>query len=264
MSPRDNGLPATSYTRLVDVETHLVEGLLDRLRDEQVAAYVAPAAGARGPYGDIVLPASPSDSVYVDSNRREHAQAVIDRYLAEVADELAWAAIVADFDAPSADPVRRWPAAEDVDPSPETTDSSPSTVTEPWPEEGGAVGGARVVRPAERDAVAPDAAVPDAAAPDAVAPESKAPAARPRGDEDHFEPPPPPPIPLPDTIGRFAWAAVLGGPLFLIVATVFDLEGSGWPAFLALGAFVGGFVTLVARMKDRPPTDLGDDDGAVV
>jgi hypothetical protein len=33
---------------------------------------------------------------------------------------------------------------------------------------------------------------------------------------------------------------------------------------VALTASMGGFVTLVARMKDRPPADLGDDDGAVV
>ena len=81
---------------------------------------------------------------------------------------------------------------------------------------------------------------------------------------DHFEPPPPPPLPVPDTIGRFAWAAVLGGPLFLIVATILRADISGWPGFVGLAAFVGGFVTLVARMKDRPPTDLGGDDGAVV
>jgi hypothetical protein len=29
-------------------------------------------------------------------------------------------------------------------------------------------------------------------------------------------------------------------------------------------AFMAGFVTLVARMKDRPPNDTGPDDGAVV
>jgi hypothetical protein len=82
--------------------------------------------------------------------------------------------------------------------------------------------------------------------------------------EDHFQPPTPPPIPLPDTISRVAWAALLGGPLFLIIATIFDLDVSGWAGLLALGAFVGGFVTLVARMEDRPPNDLGGDDGAVV
>jgi hypothetical protein len=91
-----------------------------------------------------------------------------------------------------------------------------------------------------------------------------APATAVPAEDDHFEPPPPPPIPVPDTLGRFAWAAVLGGPLFLVVATLVGLEASGWPGLLALGAFMGGFVTLVARMKDRPPTDLGGDDGAVV
>ena len=48
------------------------------------------------------------------------------------------------------------------------------------------------------------------------------------------------------------------------MATVFAVDISGWPGLLGLGAFVGGFVTLVARMQDRPPDDLGGDDGAVV
>ena len=224
MNRRDNGLQASSYVRLRDVETHVVEGLLERLRDEEVAAYVAPADGRRGPYGDTVLPDAPSDSVYVDVDRSEHARAVVERYLTEVADELAWAALVAGYDTPSADDVPRWPAAEDVD------------------------------RPHTETVVIP-----------AVPPPSTAPPAPPVvAEDDHFEPPPPPPIPVPDTLGRFAWAAVLGGPLFLLVATVAGLDASGWPGFFALAAFMGGFVTLVARMKDRPPTDLGDDDGAVV
>lgn len=240
---RDNGLPATSYVRLRDVETHLVEGLLDRLRDEGVAAYVAPAPGKRGPYGDTVLPGTPSDSVYVDTGRVEHARAVCERYLRETNDELAWAGIVAGFDAPSTDAVPRWPASEDID------------ETESVPETGGR-SPTRIVRPAEpppigfgelRDAIGPDAAT-----------------SYPPSSDDHFEPPPPPPLPMPDTIGRFAWAAVLGGPLFLFIVTVLGLDASGWPGLFAVGAFVGGFVTLVARMKDRPETDLGDDDGAVV
>ena len=53
---RDNGLHAPSYDRLRDVETHLVDGLLDRLRDIDVAAYSAPTPGRRGPYGDTVIP----------------------------------------------------------------------------------------------------------------------------------------------------------------------------------------------------------------
>ncbi|MGZ4596380.1 MAG: hypothetical protein ACXV2H_11970 [Actinomycetes bacterium] len=249
MSRRDNGLPATSYVRLRDVETHVVDGLLERLRDEDVAAYVAPAAGRRGPYGDIVLPGTPSDSVYVDSDRREHAQTVVERYLAEVRDELAWASIVAGFDSPLTDTVPRWPAQEDLDPADASPDPSPGAGADPPRDGQGTFGAARIVRPADRDAPSLD---PQPAA------------TRPPSDDDHFEPPPPPPIPLPDTIGRFAWAAVLGGPLFLILATLLHIEVSGWAGFLALSAFVGGFVTLVARMKDRPPSDLGGDDGAVV
>ncbi|MDQ1629787.1 MAG: hypothetical protein QOI54_3531 [Actinomycetota bacterium] len=234
MNRRDNGLQASSYVRLRDVETHVVEGLLERLREEEVAAYVAPASGRRGPYGDTVLPESPSDSVYVDVERREHARSVVERYLAEVRDELAWAGIVATFDSPIIDVVRRWPASEEVD------------------EPRGSIGTTR----ADGD---------EPAAPRVLDwPPAPPPEVHRAGDEEHFQPPPPPPIPVPDTLGRFAWTAVLGGPLFLLVATLAGLDASGWPGLLALGAFMGGFVTLVARMKDRPPSDLGDDDGAVV
>jgi hypothetical protein len=239
MSRKDNGLHAAAYTRLVDVESPVVDGLLERLRDAEVAAYVAPAAGERGPYGDTVFPGTPSDTVYVDSDHRDRARSVVDHYLAEVREELAWASIVAAFDEPATeDPVPRWPASEDVDPDPDRD------------AERGARSG-RVLRPAETTLGFDE--LRDAA--DAWAPEDP---------DDHFEPPTPPPVPLPDTLNRFAWAAVLGGPLFLVVAAIFDLDVAGWPGLLGLGAFVGGFITLVARMEDRPPADLGGDDGAVV
>lgn len=220
MSRRDNGLPAASYVRVVDVETHVVDGLLDRLREEAVAAYVAPAPGRRGPYGDTVLPGTPSDSVYVDSARTEDARGIVKRYLDEVREELAWASIVAGFDAPD-EAVPQWPLIEDVDDR------------EPPPE----------LPPTRRDLpTTGEMSVPD----------------------DHFEPPPPPPVPVPDTVNRFAWAGALGGPLFLVLATILNLDLAGWAGVVALTAFVAGFVTLVARMKDRPPPGLDGDDGAVV
>src|SRR3954454_11673230 len=116
MSRKDNGLHATSYIRLVDVESPVVDGLLDPLRDADVAAYVAPAPGHRGPYGDTGRARTPGDSVYVDSERRDEARALVDRYLAEVREEIAWAGIVAGFDEPPVDEVPRWPASEDVAP----------------------------------------------------------------------------------------------------------------------------------------------------
>jgi len=80
-------------------------------------------------------------------------------------------------------------------------------------------------------------------------------------DEDEgYEPPAPPPIPRPeDAVGRFSWAALLGGPVVVIVANV--LGWDRWLAGLGVVLTIGGFVSLVARMKDRE--DDGDN-GAVV
>ncbi len=230
---RDNGLHATSYDRLADVETHLVDGLLERLRDEDVAAYSAPTVGRRGPYGDTVLPLGPSDSVFVDSRRRDRARVVVDIYLEEMADEMAWAGIVADYDRDPVDEVPRWPVSEDID----ADDDLPADLGRDTTFEA-----LREGRPAPLPSPLRDV---EAA-------------------EDHFEPPTPPPLPSVDPVTRFAWAGALGGPVVLVLAALAGLPLSGWVGFLALVAFMAGFVTLVARMKDRPPSDSGPDDGAVV
>lgn len=231
---RDNGLHATSYDRLADVETHLIDGLLERLRDVDVAAYSAPTVGRRGPYGDTVLPQGPSDSVYVDSRRRDQAREIVDSYLEEMAAEMAWAGIVADFDRDPVDEVPRWPVSEDVDDDLPTADQPRTTSFEAL----------REGRPAPL--------------PEPLSPRDL------EAREDHFEPPAPPPLPSVDPVTRFAWAGALGGPVVLVLAALAGLPLSGWVGFLALVAFMAGFVTLVARMKDRPPTDSGPDDGAVV
>jgi hypothetical protein len=51
--------------------------------------------------------------------------------------------------------------------------------------------------------------------------------------------------------------------LLLIAAAVLDF-GTGRITTLAVVGFVGGFLTLVIRMKDRLPPDDTPDDGAVV
>ena len=61
-----------------------------------------------------------------------------------------------------------------------------------------------------------------------------------------------------------AWAGLLGGPAIVIILKLAGVGVARTVAVFALVAFVGGFVTLVARMQDRPPTDSGPDDGAVV
>jgi hypothetical protein len=85
----------------------------------------------------------------------------------------------------------------------------------------------------------------------------------PAEDED-FVPPVPPPLPSLDQVAKGAWAALFGGPGYLLLATMVGWAIPGWAAFLAVAAFVGGFATLVIRMGEKPPRDSGPDDGAVL
>ncbi|MFJ8633544.1 hypothetical protein [Streptomyces sp. NPDC093568] len=83
-------------------------------------------------------------------------------------------------------------------------------------------------------------------------------------DEGHFVPPEPPPLPAADATAKFAWLAVIGGPILLLLAVLLGWDMTWWLATLGIGGFLGGFATLVTRMR----TDDEDDDdpgrGAVV
>jgi hypothetical protein len=87
----------------------------------------------------------------------------------------------------------------------------------------------------------------------------------PADDEDHYIPPAPPPLPTLDSIAKGAWAALFGGPAFLVVATAAHWALSGFAVFCAVAAFVTGFAILVLRMNEPGPGGPDDgDDGAVV
>ncbi|WP_351228309.1 hypothetical protein [Streptomyces sp. NPDC002133] len=84
-------------------------------------------------------------------------------------------------------------------------------------------------------------------------------------DEGHFVPPEPPPLPEADTTAKFAWLAVIGGPVLLLLAVLLQWDMTWWLTTLGVGGFLGGFATLVARMSHGDDED--DDDpgrGAVV
>jgi hypothetical protein len=247
---RGNGLSASTYSAVADVEPQLADALLEMFRDEGIAAYATPAA-PRGA-GDLNLHRvkGAMDRVFVDSTARERARAVLDARLpglraefeaeqndrrgtgTDADDDAAWRAIVAAYDRPSTDVVPRWPTSEDVADDPEAT-GQPSEAPSGWG------------TPKDTDEPRRSRRVGDP-------------------DEERYQPPPPPPLPRVDPITRAAWCGVLGVPLFFLVTTIAGVELPDGLALLALAAFVGGFVTLVARMKDRPPNDSGPDDGAVV
>jgi hypothetical protein len=148
-------------------------------------------------------------------------------------DEAAWRDLVAQYSIPTAaEGGPPWPAREDPDAAQEWADPVPGVI--PAPSQ------ARIIRPAV------PAPLPSA------------------GDDEHYVPPDPPPLPRLDPATKGAWAALFGGPGYLLLAVLLGWVVPSWAAFCAVAAFVGGFATLVVRMADRPPGDSGPDDGAVV
>ncbi|QWB26146.1 MULTISPECIES: hypothetical protein [Streptomyces] len=83
-------------------------------------------------------------------------------------------------------------------------------------------------------------------------------------DEGHFVPPEPPPLPTADVTAKFAWLGVLGGPVLLLLAVVLGWEMEWWLATAGIGGFLGGFATLVMRMRTDDEDDEDPGRGAVV
>jgi hypothetical protein len=238
MSRRGNGLTADTYVPLADLTPQLADAMLAALRDAGIAAYAVPAPGETGGYLDVRLPEEPTDRLYADANAKAAAEEILEARLPELRADYAasrdedqiFAEIVASFDRPSAPGETPWPAEENIDETRDDTADDPGE--DPPADTSGELRTARVVKPATDDE-----------------------------DDDHFVPPPPPPLPKADALTRFAWIALLGGPVYLVTSVFLSWEVPSWAAFAAVAAFIGGFVALVLRMGDEPPED---DDGAVV
>ncbi|NJP44891.1 hypothetical protein [Actinacidiphila epipremni] len=157
-------------------------------------------------------------------------------------EEAAWAALVAGYDDEPEPGAALWPEAENVPaPGAEPDPTDPAAVSTKPPASDRTIVIHPVIRGPRDYELADD-------------------------DEDaHYVPPEPPPLPEADVTTKFAWIAVLGGPLLLLVFVLFQLEITWWAATLGVGGFLGGFATLVMRM--RTGEDDEDDDpgrGAVV
>jgi hypothetical protein len=183
-------------------------------------------------------------------------------------DEAVWLDLVARFGAPSpADGESPWPDREDlagpvgvtptVGPTPDAMPADAQPGEPPTNPTG--LPGLPVLPPIANDPwpypVSPPSPV-GAGPRDAPLPEDPA--------DEHFVPPVPPPLPRLQPATKLAWIALFGGPLYLLISTAIGATISGLAAFLAVAAFVGGFVVLVLRMDNGRPPDSGPDDGAVV
>ncbi|MEU1040902.1 hypothetical protein ACFYP4_33380 [Streptomyces sp. NPDC005551] len=188
-------------------------------------------------------------------------------------EQAAWAAIVAGYGAEPPDPPGSKPfkSVEDLALlAPETNDPDAGDAGPGDPEAGAPDQGDPSRRPQEPPASARPLGSSVAFAPGVTAGprDYEAPDALDDdfGDDDegHFVPPEPPPLPAADTTAKFAWLAVLGGPVLLLLAVLLGWDMTWWLATLGIGGFLGGFATLVMRMRGD---DEGEDDpgrGAVV
>jgi hypothetical protein len=280
---RGNGLSASTYVAVADLDPRTADALLAELRERGVAAYAAdsPDPGPRGRVDrlyvdaaaeDVVRtlideelsrPLEPGDDPSHDPGGPGHDPggpghdpggpggsdwpsedlAVDSAYIDSAFIDSAFADIVADFNRGPGTQVGAWPADEDLD----------------QPEQPG------LGRPASDAASGSDSSAGSTGATrsylgwdDLLRPE---PAAAP-DPEERYVPPPPPPLPHADLRTRIAWAAVLGGPSVLFAAGILGWHLNDMVLLLAAVAFLGGFVALVARLKDRPDDET--DDGAVI
>jgi hypothetical protein len=187
-------------------------------------------------------------------------------------EEAAWLDLIAHYDAPAdAAGATPWPEREglaeadnapipggsQVTRSPKTTESPGAPETPGAPQ--------AKARPAPADPpFSADLTAPDLTGPEAGQAPAPPPAKAPEMQEEHYFPPPPPPLPKLDPVTKGAWAALFGGPAYLLIATAVGWTVPAVAAFFAIGAFVGGFAILVMRMGDEPRDGDGPDDGAVV
>ncbi len=191
--------------------------------------------------------------------------------------DAAFAALVAEFSRPT-EGVGRWPAAEDLGDDDDIDDDTDDADQEPAPGPDASpaeVARFRASRRGPRHRLPDGSDLPDDLADDlADDPDEPLAAGRagsrqggtdpldPLDRHDRFVPPEAPPITSTDLVSRLAWLGVLGGPLLLLAAALVSHTLPTLVVLAALGGFIGGFVTLVARLpRDR---DDGGDDGAVV
>jgi hypothetical protein len=232
---RDNGLDASLWSPLRDVDPRVGEHLLDVLQVVGIAAYLEPSADVGEYTRTVFLPSPPLDRLFVDRARRTEARGVVDEHAPPGADGGHPVEERRRGRGPERAAVRR-DIDKDLDEDAE------------W---------ARIVSAFEAEHGRPVVAEEPS---DAPPPPPHEPAVLDRPDE-HFEPPPPPPIPAPSPASLYAVLLVAAGLVLAGAPGVLGLS-SDLGLVLGVSAIAGGVAMLVSRMRDRP-TDDGDD-GAVV
>jgi hypothetical protein len=200
---RDNGLRCAGYVAIGDLDPRVADALLEQLRTEGIAAYVAPTPGARGGYLEVTLPSQLTDRLYADAAQAERAGellADIPRDVPapaaaaepEIDFESAWQQLLGSLQSEASEPTPQWPAG----------DATMSHVP---------------VEPGDAVRMGGDPAL-----------------------DEHYIPPPPPPLPRLRRVTVIALLSIFAG--LLILATNFDGGDLVWLAVLAILAGGGALI----------------------
>jgi hypothetical protein len=112
---RDNGLRCAGYVAVGDLDPRVADALLDTLRAEGIAAYVAPTPGARGGYLEVTLPARLTDRLYADSEHAARAAELLAAAPEEAAAvpeldfDAAWQQLLGSLQSGPGSPMSQWP-----------------------------------------------------------------------------------------------------------------------------------------------------------
>jgi hypothetical protein len=232
---RDNGLDASLWSPVRDVDPRIGEHLLDLLEAVGIAAYLEPSSDVEPYTRSVSLPSPPSDRLFVDRARRAEARTVVDEHVPAGA-ETPEAAGPHDRPSEPAREPERAVVRRDVD-----EDAEWAGIVAAYEAENG------------RNVV-------DDPPPLAPPPVQHEVPILDRPDE-HYEPPPPPPLPVPAPASLYAVLLVALGVLLVGAPGVLRLS-TDLGLILGVAAIAGGVAMLVSRMRDRSDDD--GDDGAVV
>jgi hypothetical protein len=266
---------AQEYAVVGDVDPRIGEHLLDVLAAGGIAAYLQPATDLHPVTRTTTLPARPTDRLYADRDHLTTAQDYLSQLTAaaeqqastaepgrataaaaagqsddlaetpvELDEEEAWKSIIAGYHQTVEPGDVPWPEAEDVD----TSGTGVSDMeTEPAP------------RAALRRA--PDA-IDQASLLDGLdrfgtdLPDDE-------DDDEGYTPPPPPPLPRISAATTAALVALAAGLLLFFWPTLLPLSPTT-TLFLAFGAVLAGFVTLIWRLRPGDEDEDDPDNGARV
>ncbi|MEE6307236.1 DUF308 domain-containing protein [Plantactinospora veratri] len=275
---RDNGLEATEYAVAGDVDPRLGEHLLDVLAAGGIAAYLQPSADLNPVTRTTTVPSRPVDRLYVDRSFLATAK----DYLSQLADEetpsqppaprpdpdrdpdveAEWARIVAGYHTEVAADSRSWPAAEDVAVG-ETTERATGTATSrPGTELSGPPdqGVRRLPSATEISGISVGGRADDPSLLDGL---DTFGADLPDDQDERYVPPPPPPLPRLSKYAVVGVLAIVTGFVLFLFPHLLPID-RGLVTVLGFAGILGGFVTLIWRLRPGNEEDDDPDDGAVV